>query len=227
MYLITGGVGGLGFIFAEFLARQAQARLVLTGRSALSLDKQRKVKELEQLGAEVTYIQADISSQEAVGELISKIKSRFSEINGVIHSAGILRDGFVFNKKLEEMQEVLAPKVHGTVWLDKATQQEPLDFFVLFSSVAAISGNIGQSDYAYSNSFMDYYATWRSEQENRGKTLSINWPLWKEGGMTVGEEKASFLKVLGMEPMSTENGINTFVAGLKQSAPQLIVAQEM
>ncbi|MUL34457.1 Polyketide synthase PksN [Bacillus megaterium] len=123
------------------------------------------------------------------------------------------------------MQEVLAPKVHGTVWLDKATQQEPLDFFVLFSSVAAISGNIGQSDYAYSNSFMDYYATWRSEQENRGKTLSINWPLWKEGGMTIGEEKASFLKVLGMEPMSTENGINTFVAGLKQSAPQLIVAQ--
>ncbi|WP_155661254.1 SDR family NAD(P)-dependent oxidoreductase, partial [Priestia megaterium] len=133
VYLITGGVGGLGFIFAEFLARQAQVRLVLTGRSALSLDKQRKVKELEQLGAEVTYIQADISSQEAVGELISKIKSRFSEINGVIHSAGILRDGFVFNKKLEEMQEVLAPKVHGTVWLDKATQQEPLDFFVLFS----------------------------------------------------------------------------------------------
>ncbi|PEM83426.1 hypothetical protein CN627_24585, partial [Bacillus wiedmannii] len=225
VYLISGGAGGLGFIFAEFLAKQAQARLVLTGRSTLSPDKQRKLKELERLGAEVTYIQADISNQDAVGDLIRKIKSRFQEIHGVIHSAGVLRDGFIFNKTSQEMQEVLAPKVHGTFWLDEATKEEPLDFFVLFSSMAAISGNAGQCDYAYGNSFLDHYAVWRSEQDRPGKTLSINWPLWKEGSMTVGKEKEALLKTLGMEPMSTQAGIDAFVTGLNQPSPQIIVAQ--
>ncbi|MFP3821957.1 ketoreductase domain-containing protein, partial [Bacillus sp. SIMBA_008] len=85
----------------------------------------------------------------------------------------------------EDLDSVLASKVYGTIWLDRYTDREPLDFFVMFSSISAIIGNAGQTDYAYANRFMDYFAEMRAAENKPGKTVSINWPLWKEGGMQI------------------------------------------
>ncbi|RKZ75208.1 MAG: hypothetical protein DRR19_29480, partial [Candidatus Parabeggiatoa sp. nov. 1] len=131
VYLITGGVGGLGFTFAEYLAKHFRARLVLTGRSELTEAQTAKIQILKQLGAEVIYHQADISKRDEVSLLIAQTKSRFNEINGIIHSAGVRRDALVLKKTPLEMAAVLAPKVYGTVYLDEATKNEPLDFLVL------------------------------------------------------------------------------------------------
>ncbi|NJM14109.1 MAG: SDR family NAD(P)-dependent oxidoreductase [Bacteroidales bacterium] len=144
VYLITGGAGGLGLIFAEYLAKEYKARLVLTGRAKLTAEREAKLDGFRKLGAEVTYCSADVSNIEDAINLVEECKSLFGEINGIIHSAGVLRDAYIRNKTPEELDAVFAPKVFGTVNLDKVTKTENLDFFVMFSSMAAISGTWGK-----------------------------------------------------------------------------------
>ena len=158
VYLITGGAGGIGLLFARYLAERYQAKLVLIGRSELNEKQNSNMDELKNLGADVLYVRADVTKQKDLKGLLKKIKQRFGALNGVIHSAGVLHDALILKKTREEITEVLAPKIAGTQQLDEVTQAEPLDFFVMFSSTASIFGNIGQSDYAYANSFMDAYA---------------------------------------------------------------------
>jgi amino acid adenylation domain-containing protein len=230
VYLITGGAGGLGLIFAEYLAKHFRARLVLTGRSELNPEQIKKIQSLNTLGASVIYHKADVSIRDEVRELIAQTKSRFNEINGIIHSAGVIKDAFVLKKTSDDMAAVLAPKVYGTIHLDEATQNEPLDFFVLFSSVAAVMGNVGQCDYAYANSFMDNFAFWRSEQcllqQRFGKTLSINWPLWQEGGMQVDDQTAKWLtNTMGIQALSTKIGLEAFSNGLGYEKTQFMVLE--
>ncbi|MCP4133214.1 MAG: SDR family NAD(P)-dependent oxidoreductase, partial [bacterium] len=227
VYLLTGGTGGLGLVFAEYLARKVKARLVLTGRSRLNREKRARIKELESLGAEVVYIQADVSREEKCRELAAAVKSRFNEINGVLHCAGVTKDALTIKKTRENMEAVLAPKVQGTVFLDEAFKNEKLDFFVLFSGLAAVIGNIGQSDYAFANSFMDSFAGLReslvNSGERNGKTISINWPLWKDGGMSVDEETEKFLEnTMGMKPLDRESGIDIFEKTLAGESGRVI-----
>ncbi|TQV86001.1 SDR family NAD(P)-dependent oxidoreductase [Aliikangiella coralliicola] len=212
VYIITGGLGGLGFIFSKYLAKNFQARLVLVGRSALKNAQEEKINQLKSHGAEILYIQADVFSQEDMDSVVSRAKARFSNINGVIHSAGVNRDSFILKKTNQEIDAVITPKVYGTINLDRATQNEPLDCFVLFSSVAGALGNAGQCDYAYANHFLDAFAqtreSLRSTHARFGKTLSINWPLWLEGGMTIGQNEIALNESqAGMSPLPTEAGI--------------------
>ncbi|HEW98668.1 MAG TPA: alpha/beta fold hydrolase, partial [Beggiatoa sp.] len=230
VYLVTGGAGGLGLIFAEYLAKQVkEAKLVLTGRSATLNEQQAaKIQAIKALGAEVLYIQADVSKRDDVESMIAQTKAHFGQINGIIHSAGLIRDALLLNKTQDNMAAVLAPKILGSVYLDEATKNDKLDFFVLFSSIVAAMGNIGQSDYAYANSFMDHFAQWReglrAQEQRFGQTLSINWPLWQEGGMQVDSKKQAWLKqFMGMLPLSTEQGIKAFELGLNLASVQMMV----
>ncbi|MFH0348563.1 SDR family NAD(P)-dependent oxidoreductase [Bacillus vallismortis] len=228
VYVITGGTGGLGMLFAKYLARLVQARLVLTGRSALTPDKQKKLEELKELGAEVVYIQADISNKIEVDALIKETKSLFHSINGIIHCAGVTRDSLIINKSKEEMDEVLAAKVYGTIWLDEVTQSQNLDLFIMFSSVTAEFGNEGQADYSYGNCFMDGFAEQRQRMgvagKRFGKTISINWPYWKEGGMRANEQSQEWLEEgMGLVPLETEQGYQAFEHIIDYDASQVMV----
>ncbi|MES2824542.1 MAG: SDR family NAD(P)-dependent oxidoreductase [Pseudomonadota bacterium] len=230
VYLITGGAGGLGLIFAEFLAKEFKARLVLTGRSKLSQEQQEKLEALRQLGAEVLYVPTDVSNYDAVAQLIKETKSQFGEINGIIHSAGVLRDSYIRKKTREEMQAVFAPKIYGTVYLDELTKTDNLDFFVTFSSLAALAGNAGQSDYSFANHFMDSFAARRellhAKGQRSGKALSINWSIWADGGMRLDEQTELFFKKnLGIKSLSIETGINAFIKGLNSTKTQVAVLE--
>jgi len=230
VYLITGGAGGLGLIFADFLAKECSARLLLTGRSDLSKEREAKLEELGKSGAEVLYLQADVSKHDEVTKLIQECKSRFGEIDGIIHSAGVLRDSYIRNKTVEEMEAVFAPKVFGTLYLDEATKNENLDFFVTFSSMAAVGGNIGQSDYAFANHFMDSFISrrelLRTKGERAGKSLSLNWSIWADGGMKLDEQTEIFFKRnLGINPLRIETGLEAFVKGLASTQSQLVVVE--
>jgi len=175
VYLITGGTGGLGFIFAEALSKKTSLKLVLTGRSEITEANRKKIETLKASGSEVLYIQMDISKQQEVEKGVHKINQTFGPIKGILHSAGILRDSMVFQKSIQDFEDVLAAKVRGTLNLDEATEKEPLDFFILFSSITALMGNPGQIDYSYANSFMDEYAQLRNDRGAKGHTVSINW----------------------------------------------------
>ena len=225
IYLITGGLGGLGLIFAYYLAENYKAKLILTGRSKKPAAK---IKILEKLGGEVLYISADISQQKKVGQLIQQIKQKYGSINGIIHSAGILKDSLLLNKTDKEFNEVLAAKVAGTVYLNEATSAEPLDYFITFSSIASIIGNAGQADYVTANAFLDDFSVWRDQQVQQdkafGKTININWPLWAEGGMQVDATARQYLADnFGMQPLPTEIGLHAFEQAIKNNENQTIV----
>jgi polyketide synthase PksL len=227
IYLITGGLGAVGEIFARWLAKQFAARLVLMGRSPLGDRSRSAILELEALGAEVEYVQADSGSEADVTRAIRVGKERFGELNGIIHAAGVVRDGFLLKKSLADFEDVIRSKVFGTVLLDEATKQEQLDFFVLFSSTAGVFGNAGQVDYSYANAFLDAFASAREGQRERGErygqTVSINWPLWKETGMAARAPHAlKRLEQAGLCALPEDTGVEIFVAALRASEPQVL-----
>jgi polyketide synthase PksL len=230
VYIVTGGLGGLGCIFSEYLAREYGAKLVLTGRSPLDAGRSRKLDSLQARRArrdDVIYVQADVSDPEQAGAVVREAKRRFSRIDGVIHAAGVHQDALVLNKTQAEMASVLAPKVMGTINLDRATKDEDLDLFVLFSSVAGAFGNPGQCDYAFANGFLDAFAEQRqalvSSGERFGKTLSIDWPLWEEGGMQVSQGMIDLMKKRsGISPLPTDKAIRYWQTFLQSEETQAI-----
>jgi polyketide synthase PksN len=230
VYIIVGGAGGLGLIFAEYLAKEYKARLILTGRSELTGERKAKLEQLREMGAEVLYFEADIANAEDVKNLIKESKAKFGSINGIINSAGVLRDSYIRNKTSLEMDAVFAPKLYGSLHLDVATQNEDLDFFVMFSSMAAVGGNMGQCDYSFANNFMDSFAAQRenlkAKGKRSGKTLSLNWSIWADGGMRLDEQMEVFFKKnLGIVPLSIETGITAFTKALSIRESQLAVVE--
>ncbi|WP_444944874.1 SDR family NAD(P)-dependent oxidoreductase [Microbulbifer sp. ZKSA006] len=229
VYLITGGAGGLGLIFANEIARHTSAAvIILTGRSTLNESRQAELHKLEEQGAKAVYRNVDVTNEQEVFGLIRQIEMEFGALNGIIHSAGVIDDSFILKKTKAQVSRVLAPKVNGTVYLDQATKELDLDFFVLFSSISGCLGNTGQADYSIANTFMDVYAHYRNglmaDNLRRGQTLSIDWPLWREGGMQIDEETEKWLrKNSGMVPLETREGVRAFYRGLETGAGQIAV----
>ena len=172
----------------------------------------------------------DVSDRKAVNELIGSIRAEFGKLDGIIHSAGVIRDNYIIKKTKEEFMEVLAPKVTGLVNLDVASKDLSLDFMILFSSTAGSLGNPGQADYATANAFMDAYAKYRnalvSSGQRQGRTLSINWPLWQEGGMRVDETVEKMMQQsTGMVAMRTPTGIRALYEGIASGRTQVMVME--
>ena len=223
-------MGGIGFAISRFLAKEYQAKLILTGRSDIDTSKNRKIKELESFGSEVLYIKTDISASKEVNTLIRQVKEKFRNIHGIFHCAGVIKDALIINKTIDDFKQIIAPKVMGLVFLDKATEHEKLDFFILFSSLAGTFGNAGQCDYAYANSFMDNYADMREKKRKQGdcngRTLSIGWPLWDEGGMKINTGNLTLLKnTFGLKPLGTNEGLDVLRKGMSLNKNHFIVVK--
>jgi hypothetical protein len=228
-YLITGGLGGLGKLFASYLARTYSARLLLIGRSPLDTTKQATLAALEAAGSEVRYIQADICDPDALREALRIGKEQFGPLHGVIHAAGLPSQETLLQKSPEAFQAILAPKIQGTLLLDKLLAQEPLDFTCYFSSSAAILGDFGAGDYATGNRFLMTYgrlrAQWQQQGKRTGKTVVINWPLWREGSMEVGdtEQTHMYLASSGQRFLESAEGLQLFEQLLTQSSTHYLV----
>ncbi len=220
VYLITGGFGGLGKIFARELSkRKMNGKILLTGRSALDEEKLEFIREMKQYGATCCYYQTDVTDQKSVRELMTTIREKYGKLDGILHCAGVVKDSFLMKKTMDEFQSVLSPKLDGTWYLDEESREFDLKWFVLFSSFTAVTGNIGQADYAIANSFLDHFATFRNQLAKEGKrngiTLSINWPFWDEGGMVLDESSVNAMKERsGILPITAEEGIQAFYTAL-------------
>jgi len=191
VYLLTGGAGGIGRRLARHVVQKVKRpTLLLAGRSPQNEAIAALLAELRTLGGECQYLQADVTQRDQVEAIVRGIEAEREQLNGIIHCAGVLQDAFVRSKRPEQFEQVLAPKVAGVVNLDEATRHLSLDFFVLFSSAVGWLGNPGQADYAAANAFMDAYAVHRERlrraKQRSGRTLSMAWPLWADGGMEIG-----------------------------------------
>lgn len=205
VYLITGGLGGLGLELALYLARTARASLVLTARTLLpprqtwdellrregkntALGRKiSKIRELEALGAEVLIMQADVSDEEQMRTVVRQTLATFGTLHGVLHTAGVPASGLMQLKTLDAALQVLAPKVSGVQVLERVLQGLTLDFLVLFSSLSSITGGgPGQVDYCAANAFLDAYA--RAHASQHGKTVAIDWGEWQWDAWDAGLE---------------------------------------
>ncbi|WP_186320040.1 SDR family NAD(P)-dependent oxidoreductase [Paenibacillus sp. Y412MC10] len=228
VYLITGGMGGLGRQFAADICRKASRPVViLSGRAPLDAKKEEQLAFLSSIGANVEYIQADIADKDQVDDLVLLLIRKYGVLNGIIHCAGVIQDGYILRKTVKEMHRVLSPKVTGLTFLDQATQGVALDFLVLCSSIAGSLGNPGQADYALANAYMDAYAAYRNrlvaEGLRFGRTISINWPLWKDGGMEVANHTEDGRNGnQGLTAMDTSDGLEVLYFGIATKHDQIM-----
>ena len=200
-YLITGGIGALGLQVAQYLATHGACHLVLTGRSGVSTDDQRAVLQaLEDAGVKIEVLAADISNAEDVARVLASTP----HLRGIVHAAGVLDDGMLMQQSPARFVKVAGPKVNGAWHLHSQTQDLPLDFFVLFSSVASIIGSPGQSNYAAANAFMDGLAHHRKQQGL--VATAINWGPWADVGMAASDVVLQRLMKDGWQPMNASQG---------------------
>ncbi|WP_440217106.1 SDR family NAD(P)-dependent oxidoreductase [Chromobacterium piscinae] len=231
VYLITGGTGGLGRIFAEEICRNAKSpTVILVGRSHLDAEKERELAALKLSGGGVSYRQVDIADELEVFRLMQHVRTDYGRLDGIIHSAGMIRDSFIVRKNEADLAKVLAPKVRGLINLDEASRDFALDVFILFSAGAAVFGNPGQADYAAANGFMDAFAEYRNalaeSKQRHGRALAINWPLWQDGGMRVDKAtERAMRESVGALAMPTANGIAALYRALGTAYSQVLVLQ--
>jgi NAD(P)-dependent dehydrogenase (short-subunit alcohol dehydrogenase family) len=251
VYLITGGLGGVGLTLAEFLAKSVRAKLILVGRSDFPAKDRwerwlathevqdavsRKIQilcQMESAGAEIMIEQADISDLEKMRGVIMEAGNRFGRIDGVIHAAGIVDYGGVIQRRTREITEdSLAAKVKGTLVLDELLGKTDLDFLVLCSSVGDVFYKVkfGQTGYAAANEFLDAYA-YRRKINNRTYTVTINWDDWKEVGMSVASrhrrantEKSGVGTAVFNNSLSPSEGAEVFNRILSYNFARVIVS---
>ena len=228
VYLIAGGLGGLGLLFAEYLAKEYAAKLVLVGRSAPSADTERRLAIARVNAGGIVTLRGDVSNPEDAARVAAETRRAFGRIDGVIHAAGLTRDAYVLKKSVDELRAVAAAKVAGTVQLDRVTADDPLDLFVAFSSLAGAVGNAGQSDYAFANAYLDAFVERRERQRaaglRRGRACSIGWPLWEEGGMQLTADQVAALAArTGLAPMPSAEGLRRFEHALRSDSMHDIV----
>lgn len=228
VYLITGGFGGLGLLFAEDIAHRAPgATIILAGRTAPDETVQRRIGQIEALGARVDCRAVDVSDADAVVHLIADVVELHGPMTGVVHAAGVLRDGLMAFKSVPDFDYVLRSKVDGTLNLDAATADQPLELFVLFGSVSGALGSAGQSDYAAANAFLDAFADLRGRQasqgERPGQTLALDWPLWADGGMHIDAATQRQQEDRGHAALSSSAGLAAFDAAVASGERRVMV----
>lgn len=201
-YLITGGLGALGLNLARWLVQQGARHLALLGRRAPSAEATTAIEQLQQSGATVMTLQADVTVADDLRSALAQMADSLPPLQGIVHAAGAVDYKLLSESSPEDLKRVLAPKVAGGWLLHQLTQAMPMDFFLLFSSIASVWGGKGQGAYAAANQFLDALAYYRQQQGL--SALSINWGPWAGGGMAV-PDFADWMARLGIQPLPPES----------------------
>nr|APZ78702.1 polyketide synthase [Hyalangium minutum] len=219
-YLVTGGFGGFGLALARWMVTEGARHLVLTGRKGASTPEARQlVQDLEAAGVRVTGVAADVSNRDDMRALFARLDATHPPLKGVLHTAAVLDDAPLPDLNLERLQRVMAPKAGGAWILHELTQDRPLDFFVLFSSVAALIGNPRQGNYVAANTFLDALAEHRAA---RGlAATSIHWGVLGEIGMAQEEAVRAYLESLGLHAMPPASVLAALKRVLRIRTPQI------
>lgn len=204
-YLVVGGLRGLGLLVAEWLAERGAKHLALMGRSAPTDLAAETLNHLHDLGVNIKVIRGDVSQLPDIDHVLDEIAADMPPLKGIIHSAGLLDDGVLLHQEWSRFEYVMRPKANGAWYLHSRTQHMPLQFFVMFSSVASLLGSSGQGNHAAANAFEDALAYHRRALGLPG--LSINWGAWSEIGAAVDRGVADRASEQGLGTISPTDGI--------------------
>jgi myxalamid-type polyketide synthase MxaB len=218
-YLITGGLGGLGLLVAQWMVERGARHLVLIGRREPKDAVRSQLKELEK-HAKVRVAQADVSQIEQLARVLADIDPSYP-LKGIIHAAGVLSDGTLRKQNWASFAKVFAPKVQGAWNLHQLTKEmgflhpspllvrgaggEGLDFFVLFSSAASLLGSAGQANHAAANAFLDALA--HSRRAQGLPAMAINWGAWDKVGAAAQREAGKQLLKRGLGSIAPQQGL--------------------
>lgn len=190
-YVVSGGMGGLGLFVAHRLAELGCGRIVLTGRSEPTAEALAAIERIRLLGCEIEVCRGDISEPASAERAVAMATATGLPVRGVLHAAAVVEDATLTNITDDLVRRCWNPKVLGAWNLHAATGGQPLDWFCMFSSAAAMVGSPGQGAYAAANSWLDGFAQWRRAMGL--PAISIAWGAWAEigRGQTFARESAS------------------------------------
>nr|WP_051367626.1 SDR family NAD(P)-dependent oxidoreductase [Hamadaea tsunoensis] len=197
-YLVTGGLGALGLRSAAWLAGRGARTIVLTGRS-VPAEPPAAVGALRAQGVTVELIAADVADPGHVDTLVETIGRTLPPLRGIIHAAGVLDDAPFTHLTPKRFATVLDPKVRGAWHLSERTRSAPVELFVLYSSLASVTGSAGQANYAAANAFLDALAAYRQGLGLAG--LSVAWGPWRDGGLADRDRVLDRLAAAGVHAL--------------------------
>lgn len=199
VYIVAGGLSGLGFETVKFISQRGGKYVVILSRSKPSPDVEQEIDNVEkQCRNCITAMECDVSVSESVNKVVSAIGQKFPgcPIRGVFHSAVVLHDGLIETLDLSLYEKVFRPKVNGVLNLHHATKKFNLDYFVCYSSISAFLGNASQTNYAAANTFLDMFCHYRRKLGLPGQ--SINWGALNLGLLLNKEHLQRFLEAKGI-----------------------------
>lgn len=221
-YLVTGAFGSLGIRVVEWLLEQGARTLALIGRNGHSIHSSAALELAATRGARIVIYAADVSRRDEMERILSEIAASLPPLRGVLHTAGVLDDGVLTQQNWKRFESVMAPKVGGAWNLHCCTASMPLDFFVLFSSVASVLGAPGQGNYAAANAFQDSLA---HERRRLGlPAVSINWGAWA-AGMASREDLERRRREIGLPSMPIEEGLALLNQVMLDSPAQVVAGR--
>ncbi|MFR9749864.1 SDR family NAD(P)-dependent oxidoreductase [Nocardia sp. 004] len=183
-YLVTGGRGALGATAARILAEAGAGTVVLAGRRAMDSRVEREMARIAALGARIESVRVDVADRDDLSRMLARFGSDLPPLAGVVHCAGVLDDALLIEQTPGHVERVFAGKALGAWLLHELTFEQPLELFVLFSSVSATVGPAGQGNYAAANAYLDGLARLRLAAGL--PALSIAWGPWAGTGMAEG-----------------------------------------
>lgn len=223
VYLITGGLGNIGFSIAEFLAHNYQAKLILLGRSGASPERAARIEELKQQGAEIVTFRADVSDFKQIQQVVDEAERLFGSIHGIIHAAGTMRETLyrtIHQVTREDCLSQFQPKIYGLMHLHRLFANKELDFFHVTSSTSSILGGLGFAAYSAANIFMDSFVKQHNLITAHRPWSITNWEGWKFENEDKQFDIAVSLDELLMNP---DEGVEAFVRIVHHSENEQII----
>lgn len=226
VYVVTGGLSGLGFETVKFIAHNGGGCIATLSRSSPSNEMEFEMETLRRrYGVRILNVHCDVAISMQVAGAISKIEKAFPScpITGVFHSAAVLHDAFIKDLDQSLFRKVLQPKVNGTLNLHRATLYKELDFFVCYSSISSSVGNPSQANYAAANSFLDIFCHYRRNLGLAGQ--SINWGPLNVGLLLKKEHFQKFLEAKGMMVMDVQDIHEALEKSLRLNRAQQVICK--
>jgi len=238
MYLLTGGLGGIGLVIAEYLLQNYQARLVLIGRTTLPersmwksyleqsgilSEKINAYLKLEQLGGEVIYQTVDVYNFLRLQQVVKHAKLNWqSELDGVIHLAGIFQERLLLEETRDSFAEMLRSKVMGTWLLPKLLDEHSNGLFINFSSVNGFFGGFKVGAFAAASSFLDSFSHFQRHKKSL-RSFCFAWSMWDEVGISCGYQMKKLSRARGYYTISDRQGLFSLLSSLHYGQSQLLL----
>lgn len=238
MYLLTGGLGGIGVEIANYLLKTYQTRLLLVGRTELPPRStwETRIKQgdviaqkidaylaLEKLGGEILYEAVDICDSAQLQQVVSQAQSLWQcELQGVIHSAGILQERLLINETKDSLAVTLRPKIFGTLALYQLLKEKPNSLLIFFSSVNSFFGGATVGAYAAANRFIDSFSH-SLRYQNSMQSYCFAWSMWDEIGMSRGYAMKELSRERGYHAIVSKQGLHSFLTGLYNERANLLI----